>query len=119
MTEARVVPVEIDATLHTSSPDPEAAETWAVLDTAYNLLRDHAVKETIKQMRAQALEDGHSFPEDELIFAQSAALGVSGYRDLAVNDPLAARGLMAVYEVLVKVTVENANDALGFGGGNH
>lgn len=118
--EARVVPVELDPELHIIDQDLTDAEkeTWAVLDTAYNLLRDHAAKKAVEEVRRQAKAQGIEFPDDAVVFAQTASEGVAGYRDLAVNHPLAARGMVAVYEVLLTETLSQAEDAIN-GKGNH
>lgn len=107
----RVIPVEIDASMHEGQPeDAQAAVVWAALDTAYNLLRDTAVEVVLMDIRKQAAEQGHNVPEDVLLFMNSGLgeSGIKGYRDLAPDHPLAAEGIMRVFEVLHKVCSQEA-----------
>lgn len=106
-----VVLVEFDQSMHTSAPQSEEDQVeWAVLDTAYNLLRDTAVRLTMMEIRKQAAEQGVVWPSDEQLFAEQD--DIKSYRDLAPSSPEAAIGLHAVFTLLLTEAFAEAQDAI-------
>lgn len=108
------VVVEVDPEMHRRQPE-NVQETiaWAVLDTAYGLLRDGAVRINLQSFREQATENGIDFPAtDEELFARFAKLGdpeaPKSYRDLAPDDSIAAYALHDAFMLLVRLAFEEA-----------
>lgn len=112
------IEVKLDPSIHLRSPEGEFEEvSWAALDTAWNLLRETAVKLTLISLREQAAEQGVPFPatDEELFREAKEAEGddaPDGYRDLAPDNELAAAGLHAVLQVLLKDTWVEAQQAI-------
>lgn len=111
------VAVEVDPTIHRRLPAENERESWAALDTAWNLLREVAVKLVIMSMREQAAEQGVPFPATDLeMFEEGVADDPENaprtYSDLAAESPLAATGLHAVLSTLVDETMTMAAAAI-------
>lgn len=90
------VPVEIDPSLHDSPPNTPADYLLrAYLDTAYNLVREAAVRMTILSLR----EAGFPMPEtDEELFVLPG--GPSCYTDLAPLGGTSSSALYLSFEIL-------------------
>lgn len=117
------VKVEFDQSLHPSVKFDELDEpsklAFAGMDSAYNLLREYAVRVTLATIRAEAAEQGQALPSDEEMFALAKESGVEGaptsYMDLAPAVSQAAMALHEAFEYLVVVATEEAIEGM-FGG---
>lgn len=115
--------VEFDQSLHPSVKPGDLDEpsllAFAALDTAYNLLRDYAVRVTLATIRIEAAEQGQTLPSDEEMFRLAKESGVEGaptsYRDLAPLVSQAAMALHEAFEYLVVTATEEAVEGM-FGG---
>ncbi len=109
-----LVEVQFDPELHTREPaNAQEALMWSVLDTAWNLLREYAVRITLQEARDQAHAAGEEFPDsDEQVFADSIAEhgenAPKGHLDLAVDCPAVISMLASAFDHLVQETMENA-----------
>jgi hypothetical protein len=117
------VTVEVDPEIHTNPPKSGIQETvWAHLDTAYNLIREAAVRAVIDDMRRESQKQGLPFPDtDEELFqaaeAEGEVLGMEapkGYRDLAAHSAEVIEAVEAAFRVLVRLTVQDARDGAAF-----
>lgn len=113
----RTVEVKIDETVHERAPrDETEALIWATLDTAYNLLRETAVRLTLIEIREQGAEQGVAVESDEELFRECRESGdpeaPTSYMDLAPDNELAARGLYAAFGLLVDQAYEDARQGL-------
>lgn len=118
-TEPRKIELKYDPALHNgkkrpSTPDEELI--YPYLDTAYNLLREAAVRLVFQEIRDQGAEQGISVGTDEELFAESAASGVPGapttYMDLAPDNDMASLGFFTAFEVLAAQALEDASEGL-------
>jgi hypothetical protein len=114
----RTIEVKVDETLHNRAPKPGTEEiTWAALDTAWNLLRDAAVRLVLQDMREQAAEQGIDFPAtDEELFQEARDSGdpdaPTSHLDLAPENELAAMGLHSVLQLLAQDAAKDASQGL-------
>jgi len=121
--KAGFVHVGIDPELHQREPESEAQRiTWAALDTAWNLLRETAVRLALLELREQLTAQGFTdMPTDEDLFelAREEGEGATSYLDLAPqlgDDELvdiAGEGPYQVLEVLHEVAFAQASEGLG------
>ena len=123
---SRTVTVEIDSELHGGKEPKDEVQrlTWEILDTAWNLLREGAVRVTIAELKAQFTEQGVEFNDADEIFAKNADSDDPGdaksYMDLALQKgdgmatELAEMGLASAFEVLAQQTFVDAAHAMGF-----
>lgn len=123
----RTVTVEVDFELHGGAePESEVQRiTWEVLDTAWKLLREGAVRVVLAEVRAQLAEQGlPTLPDDEAMFrlareSDDPDAPVS-YLDLAPNKgdgpavDLAGQGLQGAFQLLADQVFAEAADGLGF-----
>lgn len=115
--------VEFDQSLHPlvkpEDLDELARLSFAGLDSAYNLLRETAVRVTLASIRAEAAEQGQTLPSDEELFRLAEESGVEGaptsYRELAPYDSRSAYLLNQAFELLLVVATEEAVEGM-FGG---
>lgn len=117
------VTVSVDPKMHTRVPSNPGQEiVWAYLDTAYNLLREAAVRLTIQDMRDSAAELGLPFPEtDQEVFESMAAQGAKydieppkNYLDLATHSDAVTTALDLGFNVLVEQVRDEALEAATF-----
>lgn len=120
MPEPRTITVAIDPELHADQPENEAERiVWEALDTAWNLLRETAVRVTILELREQLAEAGFTnMRSDEELFAEATQPGADpdmakSYLDLAPDSKLAAVGLSGVFEILVDQARIEASEGMG------
>lgn len=112
----QTVTVEFDPELHTKVKFEDLDEptriAFAAMDTAYNVLRDAAVRVTLASLRTAQQEAGEDFPLDEELFQQAKESGIEGaptsYRDLAPQSLEAAMNLDAAFSVLVEMATSDA-----------
>lgn len=101
--------------------------TWETLDTVWNILRESAVRITLKDIRAKLEAAGFDgMPSDDELFAKAATDPdpdlPKNYLELApdMDDSpvvdLAAQGLFAAFRVLVDQTYADAVEGLGMAG---
>lgn len=123
----RTITVEIDPELHGGKEPRDEGQrlVWETLDTAWNLLREGAVRAALAEIRAQLEEQGFTeMPTDEELFAKANETGADPdlpktYMDLAVqlgNGPaveLAEQGLYGAFTVLAEQTMADAIVGLG------
>lgn len=120
---SHTVKVEFDQSLHPSVKPEELDEAtrlaFVALDTAYNLLREYAVRVTLSAIREEAAEQGVTIPSDEELFQQARESGIEGvptsYLDLAPVDTMAAMALNQAFELLATTAAEEAVEGM-FGG---
>lgn len=124
MSEPITVKVEFDPSLHPSvnfdELDAESKIAFAALDTAYNLLRESAVRVVLMSIRTEAAKQGTPITvTDEELFKLAEESGVEGvptsYRDLAPNVELAALSLHSAFELLVEAAAVEAEEGLALG----
>ncbi len=117
------VTVAVDPSIHTRTPDAGGqAIVWAYLDTAYNLLREAAVRLTIQDMRDSAAELGLPFPAtDDEVFKSMAVQGEKfdieppkTYLDLATHSDEVVTALDLSFKVLVQQVRDEALEAATF-----
>ena len=117
------VTVSVDPKMHTRAPSNPAQEiVWAYLDTAYNLLREAAVRLTIQDMRDSAAELSLPFPEtDQEVFDAMAAQGAKfdieppkEYLDLATHSEAVTTAMELGFKILVQQVREEAMEAAHF-----
>lgn len=112
------VEVKLDPELHKRTPETVIEGiAWPVLDTAFNLLRDAAVKVVLQELRTSAAEQGAPFPAtDEELFKLARESGdpdaPTSYRDLAPESMLAAEGLHAVFLELIDTATLDAQQGM-------
>lgn len=106
--QADWVKIQVDGQLNPGQvpENDHEAHTWALLDTAYNLLRVGIVKVLIAELREHLVEQGaNALPTDEQIFEAIRASGdpdgPTSYKDLAPDTHLARMGLKGVFGVLL------------------
>jgi len=121
---SRTITVAIDPEQHGGAePESEVARiVWETIDTAWNLLREGAVRTTMVALR----EANPELPSDEELFREAAESGVPGaptsYLDLAPNRGdgfeigLASKAVRSVFEVLAERTMSDAIHGLGLDG---
>lgn len=115
MSEKRTITVEVDLPMHQRPPQNEYEElSWAALDTAWNLLREYAVRGVLLQLREEAAEQGIAFPSDEQLFEQEPDNPdfPRSYLDLAASPDSAGRALDAAFQLLVAETFAEATEGL-------
>lgn len=119
-TEARAghVEVKLDPSLRAAKEDPapqtdDEKSAWPLLDTAYNMIREAAVRVTLNEIRRQSVEQGVDVGTDEELFRQAAASGIPGaptsYADLAPDHINAAT---LFYECFTTLFDKAMNDAV-------
>ncbi len=88
------VEIKIDYALHPSTPSPAQERTWALLDTALNLLRLAAAELVVENLRESHTKAGVPYPETsegvhEMMVKNAALLGRKAPVDLAhIVNPL-------------------------------
>lgn len=111
----------VDPSMHTRAPADRAEEiVWAYLDTAYNLIRESAVRLLLEDMRSSAAEVGIQFPAtDEELFADmnatAAGLGEEGpknHLDLAPHSDAVATALDLTFQAFYAEARKYAREAL-------
>lgn len=111
----------IDPSMHSRTPENRTEEiVWAHLDTAYNLIREGAVRLLLEDMRSSAVEVGIPFPEtDEELFKQmgetAAELGEKGpenHLDLAPHSDAFAAALDLMFRTFYAEAREEALEAM-------
>lgn len=113
-----LIAVQVDPSLHGRAPEPGVeAISWAALDTAWNLLRESAVRVTLQSLRNQAAEQGVPFPAtDEALFQEARDSGdpdaPRNHLDLGPDSREAAAGLEAVFRELATQAMVDAVFAL-------
>lgn len=116
-----LVEVKLDPSLRSAKADPNPpteaeAIVWPYLDTAYNLLREAAVRLVLHEVREQGREQGVDVVPDEELFRQAKESGVEGaptsYMDLAPDDELAAMSFHGVFGLLVDLAARDAEQGL-------
>lgn len=122
MTEPRMIELKLDPSLRAAKADPTPptateALIWPYLDTAYNLLREAAVRLVLHEIRQQAAEQGQTVEPDEELFRQARESGVEGaptsYMDLAPDGELPAMSFHGVFGLLVDMAAADAEQGLG------
>lgn len=112
--EKHTVTVEVDLPIHKRPPqDGYEKIAWAALDTAWNLLREYAVRAVLAEMRELAEEDGIPFPSDEELLSREG--GPRTYLDMAVNPEDAGQALDAAFRILIAETVFALTEGIGGG----
>jgi hypothetical protein len=119
MSDRRTVTVEFDQSMHPSINYDELSEAdklaFSVLDTAYKLLREYAVRVTLAGVRDAVGEVGQTLPSDEEMFRLARESddpeAPKGYLDLAPDEDLAAMGVHAAFTVLVDAAADEATEA--------
>jgi len=121
--KAGFVHVGVDPSRHNEEPESEVQRlTWAALDTAWNLLRETAVRLALLELREQLTAQGFTdMPTDEDLFEQAReeGEGATSYLDLApdggdgIDVEMAGAGLYSVLEVLHEVAFAQASEGLG------
>lgn len=124
---SRTIEVKISAELHgDKEPGSEIQRLqWEALDTAWDLLRETAVKVVLIALREQAAEQGATLRTDEEMFAEARAMvergeqAATSYLELApqAGDPnplvnLAGQGLDGVFHMLVDAAAQMAQEGL-------
>ena len=115
MSETRTVEVKYDPELHQGHifDDPVEREMWAAVDTSFNLLREAAVRVTLKGLREQAKKAGITYPSDEEIFNTAPEGAPKTFPDLAPEGCPQVRGLhAAVFEHLLTEASEDMEEAI-------
>ena len=114
----RTIEVKVDEKLHSRNPEPGTEEiSWSALDTAWNLLRETAVRLVLHDLRTQATEQGLDFPAtDEELFQAARDSGdpdaPTSYLDLAPDTEIAAMGLHSALQVLAQEASRECGQAL-------
>lgn len=122
--EPRTIAVRIDSEFHGGKEPRDEVERliWEILDTAWNLLREGAVRVTIAELNSQLSENGVEFRLDpEQIFAENADNpdAPRSYMDLAPQKgdgesvELAGMSLQAAFELLAQQTFADAASGMG------
>lgn len=113
-----LVEIRLDPALHIASPEGVIdGMSWAAMDTAWNLLRDTAVRVAIQVIRESSAEAGLPFPTtDQELFDQVEQAGIPGapksHRELAPWNEKAMTAFALVYQNLLKQAIEEASDGL-------
>lgn len=121
MSEARTITVAIDPELHDGEQPKSDRQRalWETLDTAWNLIREGAVRVTLADIREQLAEQGFTgMPSDEELFALGRESGdpeaPTSYLDLAPNRGdgeivnMAGEGLFSVFSLLAEQAYTDA-----------
>lgn len=121
MSEARTVEIKLHPELRSALEDPapkteEDREVWPLLDTAYQLIREAAVRAVFVEIRRQAKEQGVEIGDDEELFRQARESGVEGapttYMDLAPDHPMIARTFHSAFAALYNLAMQDAATGL-------
>lgn len=114
------ITVAVDPKLHTREPGSESERlTWAALDTAWNLLREYAVRVTIQDIREANPDSGFPATDQELFDSAHPLGGPANHLELAPEPgdsprvDLAAMGLAGAFEMIQDQA--RADAALGLG----
>lgn len=120
--KAGFVHVAIDPEMHEFEPSSDRQRlTWETLDTAWNLLRETAVRIALTEVREQLAEQGFTnMPTDEQLFerAREEGVGATSYLDLAPQTgdggmaDLAAEGLYGVLAMLSEAAYQEARTGM-------
>lgn len=113
------IKVEIDQKLHGDEQPDDGTEAyvWAAMDTAWNLLRETAVRRVMDDFRAGATQaTGRVIPSDEVIFQKMSDAhdgAPMGYRDLAPEGcPPLKQAFATVFTHLMEEAIEDLEEAL-------
>lgn len=114
MTEPRKIELKLDPSLRKGKEPANEFEKllYPYLDTAYNLLREAAVRATLKSIRDQAASQGVDLPSDDETFAKTAAEGISSYMDLAPDNLQAAATFYETFELLTEQAYSDATEGM-------
>ena len=125
--ESRTFTLAIDPVLHDGrEPESEVERViWETLDTAWNVLRESAVRVTLLEIRAQLKEQGfEDMPSDEEMFELARQSGdpeaPTSYLDLAPRRgegpavEMAGQSLFTTFQLLADQAMLDASEALGF-----
>lgn len=115
MSDERTVKIELDPTLHRGDVelDDIEKEMWAGVDTAFNIMRETAIRVVLKGLREKAEGEGVQYPSDEEIFASPVEGAPRNYREMAPTGCAEVRSLhSAVFEHLLQEATEDIEDAL-------
>ena len=118
MSEKRTIPVEVVASMHKRPPQDEYERlSWAALDTAWNLLRETAIRLVLADVREQIAAHGGTFPSDEELFAREADNPdfPHSYLDMAPSPEDAGRALDTAFRILLVTSFDNAVAAVESG----
>lgn len=120
----RSVEIKLHPELRDALADPapktdEEKVVWPLLDTAYQLVREAAVRAVFVEVRRQAAEQGITLGTDETLIRESQESGVEGaprsVMDLAPDSATIASTFHAVFEGLFELALRDAitglNDA--------
>ena len=113
--------IEIDPELHKGkAPEDEVTRiTWETLDTAWNVLRDGAVRTVLQTLREDVAGPGFPATDEELFKLLGERLGddaPKSYRDLAPRSKDAAALLAATFGLLEDQALSDAIAGLGLRG---
>lgn len=116
----RTIEVKVDPTARDGAQPKDEIErlTWEVLDTAYALLREYAVRVALVEVRSQLTEQGATeLPGDEELFKAARESGdptaPKSYMDLAPDVELAAYALNTSLDLLARQALLDAAEGLG------
>lgn len=117
----RLVEVRLHPELRQASEDPtpktdEDKAVWPLLDTAYQLVREAAVRAVFVEIRKQAAEQGVTLGDDDTLIRESRESGVEGaptsVMDLAPDHPAIAGLFHQVFEGLFELAMLDAVEGL-------
>lgn len=114
MSDDRTVKIEFDPGLHGGELelDPIEREMWAGVDTAFNIMRETAIRVVLRGMRERAAKEGIHYPPDEEMFSSGIPGAPRSYRDMAPSGCAEVRGLhSAVFEHLLQEATEDMEEA--------
>lgn len=113
----RTVEIKLHPELRSAMEDPapktdEDKAVWPLLDTAYQLVREAAVRAVFVEIRKQAAQQGVTLGTDEELIEQSLASGVEGapksVMDLAPDHPMVADAFHSAFEGLFELAMADA-----------
>lgn len=117
----RTVEIKLHPELRAAMADPtpktdEDKVVWPLLDTAYQLVREAAVRAVFVEIRKQAAEQGVTLGTDEELIQQSLDSGVEGapktVMDLAPDHPMVADAFHSAFEGLFALAMQDAVQGL-------
>lgn len=114
----KTVKIEIDSTMHARGPENEQERMiWAILDTAWNLLREGALHSTIYAVRKSIEDAGATTLTDEQIFEslKDNPDAPRNYREMAPADPRAQAMVSAAFHLLLSESMSWADEAVNGG----
>lgn len=114
------ITVAVDPKLHIREPGSESERlVWAALDTAWNLLREYAVRVTIQDIREANPDSGFPATDQELFDSAHPLGGPANHLELAPelgDSPQVNLAVMGLAEAFDAVCSQARSDAaLGLG----